>query len=49
MNGLRLTEKILRKWPELKVVILTSEIHQFYIEDSEKVGAVGFMHKIIDH
>jgi len=49
MNGFRLTEEILSKFPDTKVVILTSETDRFYIEEAEKIGAVGFLHKIIDH
>ncbi|RZJ92133.1 MAG: response regulator [Chryseobacterium sp.] len=49
MNGLDLTREILMKWPDSKVVILTSEIENFYVEEAKKAGAVGFLHKIIDH
>lgn len=49
MNGLQLTEEILSKWPNSKVVILTSEVDVFYVREAKKVGAVGFLHKIIDY
>lgn len=49
MNGLRLTEEILKKWPNSKVAILTSEIEIFYVDEARRVGAAGFLHKIIDH
>ena len=49
MNGLELTKEILKKWPNAKVVILTSEVESFYVAEARKAGAVGFLHKIIDY
>jgi DNA-binding NarL/FixJ family response regulator len=49
MNGLQLTRAILNRWPESKVVILTSEIESFYVCEAKEAGAVGFLHKIIDY
>lgn len=49
MNGLELTREILRRWPESKVVILTSEIDSFYVSEAKKAGAAGFLNKVIDY
>ncbi len=49
MNGLELTKEILKRYPNAKVIILTSEIENFYVEEASKAGAVGFSHKIIDY
>ena len=49
LNGLELTKEILKKWPHAKVIVLTSEIENFYIEEAKKAGAVCFLHKIIDY
>jgi len=49
LNGLELTKEILKKWPHAKVIVITSEIENFYIEEAKKAGAVCFLHKIIDY
>ncbi|MCX3264915.1 response regulator transcription factor [Pedobacter agri] len=49
MNGITLTKEILKKWPDSKVLILTSEVDTFYVEEAKKVGALAFLHKIIDY
>jgi DNA-binding NarL/FixJ family response regulator len=49
MNGIELTEEILMRWPDSKVIILTSEIENFYVEEAKRAGAVCFLHKIIDY
>ncbi|MFF5380873.1 response regulator [Pedobacter suwonensis] len=49
MNGIELTKEILKKWPNSQVIILTSEIENFYIDQARKAGAVGYLHKIIDY
>lgn len=49
MNGLHLTIEIIKRWPESKVVILTSEVDTFYVSEAKNAGAIAFLHKIIDY
>lgn len=49
MNGLQLTMGILKRWPESKVVNLTSETETFFVSEAKKAGAAAFLHKIIDY
>ena len=49
INGLALTKEILRMRPNSKVLILTSEVEIFYVDEAKKVGAVDFLHKILDY
>lgn len=49
INGLELTKEILIGRPDARVIILTSEVENFYVEEARKAGAVAFLHKIIDY
>ncbi|WP_316762096.1 response regulator transcription factor [Pedobacter aquatilis] len=49
MNGITLTKEILKRWPDSKVLILTSEVDRFYVEEAKESGALAFLHKIIDY
>lgn len=49
MNGIQLTTKIISKWPDAKVVILSSEVETVYISASKKAGAISFLHKLLDY
>ena len=47
INGVEATREILKDWPSIKVVILTSYIDKKLIEDSLRVGAIGYVLKNI--
>jgi two-component system, NarL family, response regulator LiaR len=47
VNGIEATRKILKNWPSVKVVTLTSFIDKKLIEDSLKAGAIGYILKNI--
>ncbi|MCL5071316.1 MAG: response regulator transcription factor [Actinobacteria bacterium] len=47
VNGIEATKKILKSWPSIKVVTLTSFIDKKLIEDSLKAGAIGYVLKNI--
>ncbi|MCL4417831.1 MAG: response regulator transcription factor [Actinobacteria bacterium] len=47
VNGIEATKKILKNWPSIKVVTLTSFIDKKLIEDSLKAGAIGYVLKNI--
>ncbi|QPH38630.1 response regulator [Pedobacter endophyticus] len=49
MHGFELIRQILKRWPDSKVVMLTSDVETFYVDEARKAGAVAFLHKIIDH
>jgi len=45
VNGIEATNKILKNWSSIKVVILTSFIDKKLIEDSLKAGAISYVLK----
>jgi NarL family two-component system response regulator LiaR len=47
VNGIEATRGILKNWPDVKVVTLTSFIDKKFIEDSIKAGAIGYVLKNI--
>ncbi len=47
LGGVAATEKIIKKWPHIKVVALTSFKEKELIEDSLKAGAIGYVLKDI--
>jgi len=49
MNGIQLARELIARWPDSKVVLLSSEIAPYFIIEAKQAGAVAFLHKIIDH
>ena len=47
VNGIEATKEILKNWPYIKVVTLTSFVDKKLIEDSLKAGAIGYVLKNI--
>ena len=47
VGGLEATGKILKDWPSIKIIILTSFIDKKLIEDSLKAGSMGYVLKNI--
>jgi NarL family two-component system response regulator LiaR len=47
VNGIEATRGILKNWPDIKVVTLTSFVDKKLIEDSIKAGAIGYVLKNI--
>jgi NarL family two-component system response regulator LiaR len=45
MDGVTTTKKISNKWPDVKIIILTSFIDKKMIKEALKVGAVGYLVK----
>jgi len=49
MHGIQLTLELIDRWPGSKVILLSSEIAPFLINEAKNAGAVAFLHKIIDY
>ncbi len=47
-NGLDLAEKLIQKYPEIKVAMLTGYVKSVYEERAKKIGAFGFIDKNIE-
>lgn len=47
INGVEATKKIMKDWPSVKVVVLTSFIDKKLIKDAFKAGAIGYVLKNI--
>jgi NarL family two-component system response regulator LiaR len=45
LNGVETTSNILKKWPNIKVIILTSFVDKELIENSLKAGALSYLLK----
>jgi NarL family two-component system response regulator LiaR len=45
MNGIKATKHILKKWPHIKIIMLTSFITSELIQNSLKAGASGYFLK----
>ena len=48
MNGAETTEAILKSWPDIKVIALTSFKEQTLVEGVLKAGAIGYLLKDVD-
>jgi len=48
MNGAETTEAILKSWPDIKVIALTSFKEQILVEGVLKAGAIGYLLKDVD-
>ncbi|MFC3562816.1 response regulator [Pedobacter jamesrossensis] len=49
MNRIQATAEIIKRWPSAKIVILSSEIDEFYIREAIKAVASAFLHKISNY
>ena len=49
MHGIQLTLELIKRWPGSKVILLSSEISPFLINEAKQAGAAAFFHKILDH
>jgi len=49
MHGIQLTLELIDSWPGSRVILLSSEIAPFLINEAKNAGAVAFLHKIIDY
>lgn len=45
IDGLETTRKILEKWPDAKVLVISSLAYDDTIEEAEGIGAKGFIYK----
>lgn len=48
MDGLEVTRKILEKWPQARVLVVSSIAYEDTIEESEASGAKNFIYKPFD-
>ena len=48
MEGLEAAKKIMEKWPEAKIVMISSLAYDDTIGESEKIGTAGFLFKPIE-
>ena len=45
MDGLKAAKEILQRWPDAKILMITSLAYDDTIEEAEQIGAVGFIYK----
>lgn len=45
MNGIELTKKILSRFPEMKIIVLTMHDESFFVKASLEAGAIGYVTK----
>lgn len=49
LDGLSATAEIIKRWPGSKVVVLSSEIAEYYINQAKMAGALAFLDKTINY
>jgi DNA-binding NarL/FixJ family response regulator len=49
MHGLETRVEIIRRWPDAKIVILSSELPQYYILEAQLAGASAVLHKLFHY
>jgi two-component system, NarL family, response regulator LiaR len=47
IDGVETTREIIKNWPQIKIIILTSFVDKKLLEDSVKAGAIGYIMKNI--
>lgn len=45
MDGIELTKKILSKFPDMKIIVLTMHDESFFVKASLEAGAIGYVTK----